>query len=141
MNEKQKQHGAWIARYLKEQIHDTLVSRGQKYNGDDFEDPFKQFKDAAYLTFGEVNEETIDHAIRYMINHKVTRLANNREDFDDESRKDTISDLIGYLTLYAEWLESVEVPKDLPVENVPLDGARESTFKSFKKYLLGDKNA
>ena len=116
MNEAQQKHGAWIARYLKEQIHDTLVSRGMKYNGDDFDDPFKQIKDTAYLTFGEINEETLDHSFRYLINHKITRLANNRADFEDESRKETLRDIIGYVTLYAEWLDSLEVPTDVPVE-------------------------
>jgi hypothetical protein len=138
MNEKQKQHGAWIARYLKEQIHDRLVSRGEKYNGEDYDDPFIQFKQCAQLTYGELNEETLDHAFRYMINHKITRLANNRADFDDESRRDTIADAIGYLTLYAEWLGILEVPKDLPTEPGPIDQPKESSFKSFKKYLLGE---
>lgn len=137
MNEQQKVHAIWIATFLKEQIHDRLVSRGIKYNGDDFEDPFIQFKQCAELTFGQLDEETLDHAFRYMVNHKITRLANNRADFDDESRLDTIADAIGYLTLYYEWLVQVgkTVPKDLPVESeIPT----ESTFKTFKKYLLGD---
>lgn len=135
MNESQQKHGAWVARYLKEQIHDVLVSRGQKYNGENFEDPFKQFKDAAYLTYGEINEETIDHSIRYMINHKVTRLANNHDDFDDESRKDTVADLIGYLTLYAEWLEQAgaEVPKDLPALPAESAGSWKKSWSSFLK--------
>lgn len=137
MNEAQQKHGAWIARYLKEQIHDQLVSRGAKYNGDEYEDPFKQFKDTAYLTFGEINEETIDHAIRYMINHKITRLANNQADFDDESRKDTIADAIGYLTLYAEWLAGVaEATPEVPaIEPGPVE--KPTPFKVWKKYLVG----
>jgi hypothetical protein len=145
MNEFQQKHGQWIAKYLKENVHDVLVSRGQKYNGEDFEDPFKQFKDTAYLTFGEINEETIDHAIRYMINHKITRLANNRADFDDESRKETLRDIIGYTVLYVEWLGTLETPKDLPTEPGTLENKiSESTapgmFGSFKKYILGGKS-
>lgn len=137
MNEAQQKHGAWIARYLKEQIHDRLVSRGEKYNGDDYEDPFIQFKQCAQLTFGELNEETLDHAFRYMINHKITRLANNRADFDDEARIDTVADAIGYLVLYAEWLGSLEVPKDLPTEPAVEMAPQGSPLGAFKKYLLG----
>lgn len=137
MNEAQKKHGLWIANYLKTQIHDRLVSRGEKYNGDDYEDPFIQFKQCAELTFGQLNEETLDHAFRYMINHKITRLANNRADFDDEARIDTVADAIGYLVLYAEWLGSLEVPKDLPTEPAVEMAPQGSPLGAFKKYLLG----
>ncbi len=138
MNEQQKAHAIWIATFLKEQIHDRLVERGEKYNGEDYQDPFIQFKQCAELTFGEFNEETLDHAFRYMVNHKITRLANNRADFDDESRLDTIADAIGYLTLYYEWLAQVgkSVPKDLPTEPGPVE--KPTAFKTFRKYLLGE---
>ena len=143
MNEQQRKHGEWIARFLKESIHDRLVSRGAKYNGEDYEDPFKQFKQAAELTFGDSGEEALDHAFRYMVNHKMTRLANNRADFDDESRLDTIADAIGYLTLYREWLETAgrNIPTDLPaVDQITESGPTEkpTAFKQFKKYLVGE---
>lgn len=136
MNEQQTNHGLWIARYLKG-IHDTLMGRGEKYNGEDYQDPFLQLRQCARLTFREENPETLDHSFRYMVNHKLTRLANNQADFDDESRIDTIRDAIGYLTLYAEWLEteaSKQVPQDVATE-VPTESKQLSWKDSLKKVL------